>query len=698
MRFPRSRATALFLYVLIVHAPFAAVAHAAEDSFAVSIAKAAAGSAAGKGAEFAVKAIGGLIYNGACKDKVLEPGDQYMCDVLGSVTGKSEEEWKAKVEKQLTEINDKLGTLDKGQRAIQFELKQQHSVMLANFNQASTKIEATHAIVRIENLWEKYLAQFDRVDDDLRRESMLAFAKDIIANNLHTKLGDLNVVLTKSTLDGQPLLRYPFYEFRLKRGTAPPPETFTATEIYDFSEKKFIDFRIQQHKVYVMYLWAAAVLESDCKLHPGQCSRPPRSTKDFTADYDRYTRQQVETFNAGIDWLLLSYALVRNEYPKTLALGPTPEPVLLRANFLSAATLTSGDGLWGRVISMGNAWDGSLDVECGGRSQTLTPVLRYSVPVESSDGQLDWWVSRSANLVYDEVHFGKEWQVYHYQMPNAAVGPCKVNTTLPKRAGMLPWSQNETEVVQVQTADGRSFPFGSFLAIQRAGGTYALASGTWRSGNEPRKFEEGKGQRENGRFDFLIKTDRAGGAPWATLLSEGDSEWKIANGSSRIRNWHQIYLYNDKKIFFPEGGKVRLNLFQHNDCARVCRGDVSTNVVMEYDVWNNDTDSKQGMMEAGTAAIFFDPATNDPSLLTPSIGKRAKGNGIDIDGSYGKTGDQKTKNVSGDQVATFSPQPNTGYFLQYLIDFDVTTEGRFTNKTHWMYRAKLTPSWLYLTK
>ncbi|HEV7766327.1 MAG TPA: hypothetical protein VGQ76_15085, partial [Thermoanaerobaculia bacterium] len=66
------RATALFLCVLMLNAPFAPRARA-EDSFAVTIAKAAGSSAAGKGAEFAVKALGGLIYKGACKDKVLEP-------------------------------------------------------------------------------------------------------------------------------------------------------------------------------------------------------------------------------------------------------------------------------------------------------------------------------------------------------------------------------------------------------------------------------------------------------------------------------------------------------------------------------------------------------------------------------------------------------------------------------------------------
>ncbi len=670
----------------------------AEDGFGITILKAAGGSAAGKGAEFAVKIIGGAIFDAACKGKTLGTGDQYLCDALGGITGKGDDEWKKKVEKQLSEINDKLGKLESGQKAIQAELKNQSVAIQEGFNQAAAKHEATRAIIRIENLWEKYLSQFDKIDSDLQRESMVAFAKDIIANNLHTKLGDLNVVLTKSTNDSQPLLRHVFYEWRLKRGTSAPPETFDATEVYEFAERKFMDFRYQQHKVYVMYLWAATVLESDCKLHPAQCVSLPRSTVDFRADYTRYTRQQVEVFNAGLDWLLLSYSLNRTQVPKTLPYGPSPEATLLRANLLSTLMLTDGSGWWGRVIAMGNAWDGSLDVKCG-QTEILKPVMKYQVPVEDKWGKtLDWWKSRSGGQVYDEVHFSNEWTIYHYHMPKAPVGPCRVSPALPKNAGYLPWWQEGTEVVQVTTADTRQFPFGSFIGIQRAGGTYALATGSWKRAADPRRQEDGKGRRTNVRFDWTITTDRQGGAAWASLMSEGDSEWFIENGSSRVHNWHQIYLYADKKIYFPEGGTVKLNLFQHNDCARVCRGnDKSDLVVMEYDVWNNDTESKKGSLRA-QAGLFFSPIVNEPDRMANDIGARASGNGIFIDASYGLTGDQKTHKVSGDQSGIFSPRADTGYYLQYLLDFEVVTEGRFSNKTHWMYRGKLTPSWLFLTK
>src|SRR5258708_35042478 len=140
---------------------------------------------------------------------------------------------------------------------------------------------------------------------------MLTSAKGTLKSEPRPTPDDLNVVLTKPILDGQPLLRCPFYEWRLKGGSI-MSDRLNASELYDFAEKKFVDFRTREEKAYVMYLWAAAVLESQCKLHPQQCSAPPRASADFKADYERNTRQQVEAFNAAVDWFLLSYSMTRN--------------------------------------------------------------------------------------------------------------------------------------------------------------------------------------------------------------------------------------------------------------------------------------------------------------------------------------------------------------------------------------------------
>src|SRR5258708_1374183 len=283
-----------------------ALAPRAEDDMATAILK----SAGAKGGEVAAKALAGLLYDTSCKDMNLDAATGYICKILGSVSGRAEEEWKANITKQLDQISSKLVTIENGQREIQRELTTQHKVMESKFNQVSSNVVAGTHLVRIEGLWDKYEAQFKKADS-VNRESMLSFAKEIMKSQPHRILADLNVGLTKPILEGQPLLRYPFYEWRLKGGSI-MSDKLNASELYDFAEKKFVDFRTREEKAYVMYLWAAAVLESQCKLHPQQCSAPPRASADFKADYERNTRQQVEAFNAAVDWFLLSYSMTRN--------------------------------------------------------------------------------------------------------------------------------------------------------------------------------------------------------------------------------------------------------------------------------------------------------------------------------------------------------------------------------------------------
>lgn len=62
---------------------------------------------------------------------------------------------------------------------------------------------------------------------------------------------------------------------------------------------------------------------------------------------------------------------------------------------------------------------------------------------------------------------------------------------------------------------------------------------------------------------------------------------------------------------------------------------------------NNDTESKKGTLDA-YAAVTFDTAGGST--------------GLKVNGSYGKTGDRKTLNVTGQQTAVMQVDPgkNTG--------------------------------------
>jgi hypothetical protein len=679
---PSTRLAAALCFVLVT------LSLRAEDDTMTAILK----SAGSKGGEVAAKALAGLLYDTSCKNVNLDAATGYICKILGSVSGRAEDEWKADVTKQLNEISSKLVTIENGQREIQRELTTQNKLMEARFNQVATNVIAGTHLVRIEGLWEKYQAQFDKVDGDVTRDAMVSFAKEIMKSEPHTILADLNVVLTKPVLDGQPLLRYPFYEWRQKTGSI-MADKLVADELYDFAERKFVDFRMREEKAYVMYLWAATVLETQCKLNPQQCKAPPRSVVEFQADYDRYTRQQAEAFNAAVDWFLLSYSMTRNttsgNFLPSGAVG-----MFTRANYLTSTMLSTGEGAYGRVISMGNAWDGALQVNCGGRDQTLMPVFKYTAPVGGSgvfysgndSGPLDWWVSSQNNGTYDEVRFSDQWQMFHYSLPTAKAGSCRVIGAV--KSSPLPWVQpNGTDVINAPAAGNRTFPFGSFTAIQRAGGNYALVSGgNWQGTTTPERLEDGGGQREKVLYDWFVEDNHPTG-PWVGLYMKGRGEYKVSNTSSRIHNRNKILLRQTKSIRFPDDRAVKFNYFPGYCQKQLCADPGGSQSMLYYDIENNDTESKKGKLDAIVALTFRDTAAPDEL-----------GEGFVANGSYGKTGDRKTFEVRGSKTSVLNPQPNKRYQLTYLIHFDLETEGRGWDATEFLYRGLLAPGSMFLTK
>ena len=658
------------------------------------------GSAASTGGEYVAKLTAGFFYDTDCKDRNLAGSPMnFICGALGSFSGRTEAEWKAKVTEQLTKISSQLDTMEAGQAQIQRQLTAQHKVMETKFNQVASNVVAATHLVSIEGLWNKYKAQFDKVDKDLEPESMLSFATEIINKNPQTSLDELNALLTTPVLEGQSLVRYPFYEWRLTH-VGYPVDQFKAMEVYDFAEKKFADFRARQEKAYLMYLWAAKVFEAQCTLHPDKCVNPPRSTKDLRADYERYTRQQVTAFNAAVDWFVLSYSTARmtteGNFLPGYNTGQATE-MFLRANFMSATILALNGGLWGRVISMGNAWDGSLEVQCGGAAQTLKPVLAYDTPVGGNgvihsgpdSGAFDWWVSSKGNAVFDEVHFSDNWRIYHYSLPAAPTGPCTVAQNQP--GVYLPWVEPGTKVVTLKTLDKRSVPFGSFSAIQRAGGTYALMSGAkWDGSTSPSVTEDGQGTRKKAEYDWFVERDHPSG-PWMGLFVKGRGEFNVLNRSSRIHNEHLVKVFQTKLIRFPDDPSVTINFFPGNCKGQFCSTNSS---ILSYDIENNDTDAKKGQLESFVGVSFRAP--DEITFLRPTIYKKDRG--MVLNGSYEKTGDRKTLDLKGPQTGVFTPEPGKSYQLTYVMYFDLYTEGRGLDATEYMYRALLAPGSVYLTK
>lgn len=661
-----------------------------EEDTATSILK----SAGMKGGEIAAKALAGLLYDTSCVNRNNDKFTGYVCSVLGSVSGRTEDKWKQEVTNQLKEINAKVDTLTVGQREIQRSLADMKSDLNNKFNAVAQNVVAVQHLIKIEGLWEKYQAQFDKLDEDVTRDKMLSFANEIIAEKPHTMLAELNAVLTQGipATGGQPLVRYPLSEWRIAHSTGMGYE-HKMMEAYEYAEKRFVDFRMREEKAYVMYLWAASVLETQCNLNPGQCTRPPRSTAEFKADWNRYTQQQAAAFNSAVDWLLLAYSPYRVTISGNFLPDNKSLDVMQRANFLTSTMLGDGEGFWGRVIAAGNAWDGSLQVACGGRPQTFMPILKYAVPaggggvyaVNNQDsGPLDWWVSTRGNTVYDEVRFAEDWQNYIYYIPVERKTPCSVYPNLPK-GGVLPWVQTQRKVVEVP-AKPKPLLFGSFVAIQRAGGTYALVSGDWSGTTTPYFNKEGDGELVTQEEYGLIERNRPGG-PRIGIYRKGRAEYSMSlkRLSSRIHVVSKIDLTAAKEVRLPEDSRVRINFYPGNCEGQFCN-DLGSSSLLAYDIENNDTEDKKGTLEAKASVTFVD-TTNERNAP-----------GMKVDGSYGKTGDHKTLNVTGGQSALMQLDPQKKYRLTYGIYIDMWTQGRGTDASDFWYRALLAPASMYLTK
>jgi hypothetical protein len=162
---------------------------------------------------------------------------------------------------------------------------------------------------------------------------------------------------------------------------------------------------------------------------------------------------------------------------------------------------------------------------------------------------------------------------------------------------------------------------------------------------------------------------------------------RLSRLSSRVHVVSRIALSTSKEVRFPEDSRVKLNFFPGNCDRELCNG-LGSSSILAYDIENNDTEAKKGTLVAKATVAFVDA----------SIADLQSGPGLTVDGSYGKTGDHKTLNVTGAQSALMTLDPRKSYHLTYGINFDLWTEGRGTNASDFWYRALVAPASMYLTK
>jgi hypothetical protein len=681
-----SRAVACFLVVLLI--PLSGFA--ATKTFTERVKKAAISSVTSIGIETAVKLLGGMLYNTTCSPPSDDTTAKFLCDVLGSVTGRTDEEWQKKVDKQLGEIKDSLDVLTQGQADLKRSISHIDTTLNYEFENIAPKSETFKVLANIDALWTRY-TRLVSGRHATNKQELLDFANDVTRQNLHAEMAKLNTVITTPIMDAESVVRYPYVKWQ-KLNPNLHSYNFDPSKIYDVAEKKFMDLRLSQEKGYLIYLWAAEVLESRCAVDPANCARPPVSSKRFADDYQADLKQQLAAFNAALDWFVLAYS-EPHYADASLMLPEGSRDTITRANYFTATLLGPPDGMWGRVYGMGDRWNGQIRFVCDGAANyDEKPLLEYKVPVNDSSGSLDWWTSTGNNSVYDEIRFAKEWRGAIYRIPAKREGACKMAETFPPNDGRVPWRETDTEMLRLENKEKTLF--GSFLSIQRAGGSYALINGEWAVEGAPQfKYEGGAKQRQD-KYEWTIDARRAG-VPYISLYYSGSGAWKGFD-DTQLHQRNVIHIYRRAPIKVPDGGALTLVLGQSTDCAKVCRNNRGAeSTVMEYEVENPKI--QKGKMKALTGIYLHPDIGNANEDAYDKLRDRMR-NGILIDGSYDDTNDRKTKKVDGNQSGLVNFDSSRKYYLQHLIYYELWDATVGLDAVYYWYRSKLTPYALYLTR
>lgn len=361
--------------------------------FIADAAKSGGTSVFGMIAAEAFNQAAGAIYNNTCKvDAPEHNAVQLLCDTLGSVSGVEEEDWRQGITDDLAAMKDDLSFLREGQAVIQAQIDQvaaQNRVLLSRMDELADEVVLRNHVALIRTMWEdEFTWLFDGRASSLTRNAyrsqLLSFAERVQAKDLATVQGRINDLLVRGGVRGSGNLLQRYASTLSAQMEAAKTDDVMPT--YDFFESVMAEVLFVQRQGYLMYLWAAEILESQCELDPS-CTRVPglaHTSAQYRDLFEKHVENQLDAFNQAFEWLVLARSNPHSISPQFLA--PKAEAAFERADIFTGANLNatySQVGIRGRVISMGNRFDGTLQIG----SRTVKPIK--TATVDSAHGALD---------------------------------------------------------------------------------------------------------------------------------------------------------------------------------------------------------------------------------------------------------------------------------------------------------------------
>jgi len=533
------------------------------------------------GLEKSVGALAGMGYKTNCKAKNLDykSDDSWYCGVFASLSGEQEKEFKERMLHNMKEIRGSLANIETGIAEIQQQqqaIYELNKIILLRLDEVGPETTIGKNISLIRTVYDEQFSRMFRnpvegstQPTSLDPERMRAFARQIIfTDRMESLLGVINDQLVRSQIGGKdPLLRA--YAKRAFEQIKNDPDK-GLDPAYVYLESVVDGLLADQRKGFVLYVWAAETLQSDCEVATTEEAagkitaeeartrcKPfrdfPHTAAEYRVTFAEHVRAQLNELNAGLEYQVLAASNTHARQANFIT--PAAEPLFRRVDLFTAGNLGEGLGIRGRVITMGDTFNGNLSIAGTRHTPSGQP---NTVPTRGE--RVDWWKATTAGA-YDQIHFSDQWKIYHYHVPSVAAGTYSIDTVLPHRPQItvanITLGKGDTET---------SVPFGSFTAIDRAGGGYAFLSGAWEHvTKDDIKWTGGLTEGWNDRY-FDAASLRAG------MLYSGNLEWKAANApkDQYIEVNKYSYARSKKHVKYPKGGELTLHGSFGDTIPKVC--------------------------------------------------------------------------------------------------------------------------------
>lgn len=536
--------------------------------------------------EIFAKQFGSFVYRTQCQGRDPKGAGGAICGAVGSFTGDSEKEWKENIDRQLKDLATTLAAVQAGiaqVRADQARMLQQNAQILIRLDEIIGETVAAPALSRIRTLWSEQYSPMIRGERAFDRARTVAFAQQVIKEDrVDVLLGQINDVLVSGQIGAKPpLLRLYAQRMAAKMGDVRRADLDMP---YGFLELVMTELQTEQRKGAIMYLWAASILQAECEVNKNCAITLPHTAVEYEKVVRDHLDAQFAEFNLAIEWLVLAGSDPASRDANYL--HRDAGRIFAAADLLTAANLGNGFGLRGRVISLGEAFDGKLAIGPGNHA----PVRAANL-IASPMGGVDWWKASGNPPVWTEVNFSDQWKVYPYHVPTAALGSYSIATA-------LPWKPKETQVVKIDLANGRpatdrtpadlAVPFGSFVATARAGGGHALMSGDWEvdRGLTTRKVSH-VGDLEGDLAQVNADPVAPPAGPKVWLDTSGRIKWSFGKTGQdqHVEGWTRGVVVRRQQVTYPAGGQVTLNVVLGDVFDALCPDDNCPNA----DIHSNNT-------------------------------------------------------------------------------------------------------------